>query len=107
MNVRKNDNVMVISGNARGKSGKVLKIFSDSQRVIVEGVNIMKRHIRPSQRNPRGGIIQKEAPIHVSSVMVICPKCNTASRLGSKQVVDATTGRKNRMRTCRNCEEMF
>ncbi len=107
MHVRKNDTVMVISGNARGKSGRVLKIFSDSQRVIVEGVNIIKRHTRPSRRNPQGGIIQKEAPIHVSNVMVICPKCNTPSRLGNKRVVDATTGRKSRMRVCKNCEEMF
>jgi large subunit ribosomal protein L24 len=98
---------MVVSGNARGKTGKVLKIFSDSQRVIVEGVNIMKRHTRPKQKNPQGGIVQKEAPIHVSNVMVVCPKCNTASRMGSKQVADATTGRRNRMRICRNCGEMF
>lgn len=107
MHIRKNDNVMVVSGNSRGKSGKVLKIFSDSQRVIVEGVNIMKRHTRPSQKNPQGGIIQKEASIHISNVMVICPKCNTASRTGAKQVTDVTSGKKNRMRLCRNCGEMF
>ncbi len=107
MRVRKNDNVMVISGNARGKTGKVLKVFKESDRVIVEGVNIIKRHTRPSQKNPQGGIIQKEATIHVSNVLVICPKCNTPTRAGHREVSDATSGRRQVMRVCRNCEEMF
>lgn len=107
MKVHKNDNVMVISGNARGKTGKVLKVFRENLRVIVEGVNIVKRHTRPAQKNPQGGIIQKEGPVHVSNVMVICPKCNTPSRVGRKGVTDAVTGRKQMMRVCRNCEEMF
>lgn len=105
MKIHKNDNVMVVSGNARGKSGKILKIFREKNRVIVEGVNIMKRHARPSQKNPQGGIVQKEAAIHVTNVMVICPKCNAPSRMGRKEVVDATTGRKSHMRICRNCGE--
>jgi len=107
MNIHKNDNVIVISGNARGKTGKVLKIFRDDNRIIVEGVNIIKRHTRPSQKNPQGGIVQKEAPIDASNVMVICPKCNKPSRIGHKYVTDAATGRKHTMRICRNCEEMF
>lgn len=107
MKIHKNDNVMVIAGNARGKTGKVLKVFRDEQRVIVEGVNIMKRHTRPSQRNPQGGIVQKEGKIHASDVMVVCPKCNQPSRLGHKAVTDVSTGRKQMMRVCRNCEEMF
>lgn len=107
MKIHKNDAVMVIAGNARGKSGKVLKVFREKERIIVEGVNIMKRHTRPSQKNPQGGIVQKEAPIHVSDVMVMCPKCNTPSRVGRKQVTDATTGRKHMMRVCRSCDEMF
>lgn len=107
MNIHKNDNVTVISGNARGKTGKVLKIFRDERRVIVEGVNIIKRHSRPSQKNPQGGIIQKEASINASNVMVICPKCSKPSRIGHRSVTDAATGRKHTMRLCRNCEEMF
>jgi len=107
MKVHKNDNVMVISGNAKGKTGKVLKVFRENRRVIVESVNIIKRHTRPSQKNTQGGIIQKEGTVHVSNVMVICPKCNTPSRLGRKEVTDAVTGRKRMMRVCRNCEEMF
>jgi large subunit ribosomal protein L24 len=107
MNIHKNDNVMVIAGNARGKTGKVLKIFRDDQRVIVEGVNIIKRHSRASQKNPQGGIIQKEASIRASNVMVICPKCSKPSRTGHKSTLDSVTGKKHTMRVCRSCEEMF
>lgn len=107
MNIHKNDSVSVIAGNSRGKTGKVLKVFRENDRVIVEGVNIIKRHSRASQKNPQGGIMQKEAPISASNVMVICPKCNTPSRIGHKQVTDGATGRKHMMRICRNCEEMF
>ena len=84
MRIRKNDMVMVISGNARGKTGKVLKVFPEKQRVIVEGVNIIKRHTRPNQKNPQGGILQREGTIHVSNVMLLDPKSNEATRVGSK-----------------------
>ena len=107
MHVHKNDNVLVISGNASGKTGKVLKVFRDDNRVIVEGVNIIKRHSRPSQKNPQGGIVQKEAPVHASNVMVVCPKCNKPTRIGHKEVTDTVSGKARRMRVCHKCEEMF
>lgn len=107
MRVRKNDQVLVLSGNFKGKKGKVLKVFPETRRVIVEGVNFIKRHSRPTQQNPKGGIIEKEAPIHASNVMVICPKCNTASRMGRQSVFDAERNRKNRVRICKNCGEML
>ena len=107
MKIHKSDNVIVISGNSRGKNGKVLKVFRENGRVIIEGVNIIKRHSRPSQKNPQGGIVQKEAPIHASNVMVICPKCSKPSRVGRHSVTDSQTGRKQMMRVCRKCEEMF
>jgi len=107
MYIKKNDNVMVIAGNARGKTGKVLKVYPDRDRVIVEGVNIIKRHTRPNQKNPQGGIIQKEAPIHVSNVMVIDPKSNQVTRVGMKETRDATTGKKRRMRVAKATGEMF
>ncbi len=107
MKIHKNDTVMIIAGNSRGKSGKILKVFRDNGRVIVEGVNIIRRHTRPSQRNPQGGIVQKEASISAANVMVVCPKCSKPSRLGHKQVSDSATGRKHMMRVCRSCEEMF
>jgi len=107
MKIHKNDTVMVIAGNSRGKSGKVLKMFRDEGRVIIEGVNIIKRHSKASQKNPQGGIVQKEAPISAANVMVICPKCSKPSRVGRKPVTDSATERKQMMRVCRNCEEMF
>jgi large subunit ribosomal protein L24 len=107
MKIRKNDMVMVISGNARGKTGKVLKVYPEKYRVIVEGVNIIKRHARPSQRNPQGGIIQRESPIHMSNVMLLDPKTNEPTRVGTKLVEDETTGKKRRMRVARVSGEMF
>jgi large subunit ribosomal protein L24 len=95
--LKKNDKVKVISGNHKGKEGKILKIFRDKNRVIVEGVNIIKRHTRPTQKNPQGGISQREAPIHLSNVMLIDPKSNEASRIGMKVIVDEN-GKKKRMR---------
>ncbi len=94
MRIRKNDMVMVISGNARGKTGKVLKVYPERDRVIVEGVNIIKRHTRPNQKNPQGGIVQREGTIHVSNVMLLDPKTNEVTRVGSKVTKDETTGKK-------------
>lgn len=107
MKIRKNDLVKVIAGNARGKSGKVLKVFPDNHRIIVEGVNIIKRHSRPSQRNPQGGIVQKESTIHVSNVMLVDPKTGEVTRVGMKVVKDETTGKKRRMRVAKSTGEMF
>ena len=107
MKIRKNDMVMVIAGNARGKRGKVLKVYPDRGRLIVEGVNIIKRHTRPSQKSPQGGIMQKEAPIHASNVMLIDPKTNETTRVGMKIVKDETTGKKRRMRVAKATGEMF
>ncbi len=105
--IRKNDNVIVISGNAKGKTGKVLKVFPDRNRVIIEGVNIMKRHSRPSQKNPQGGIVQKEASINVSNVMLIEPKTGEPTRVGTKLIKDATTGKKTRLRVSKATGETF
>ena len=107
MNIRKNDNVMVISGNAKGKTGKVLKVYPEKHRVIIEGVNIIKRHTRASQKNPQGGIVQREGTIHVSNVMLIDPKTSEITRVGSKVVKDETTGKKHRMRVSRSTGETF
>lgn len=84
--IRKNDMVKVISGNYRGKSGRVLKVFPKNDRIIVEGVNFIKRHTRPSQNNPQGGIVEKEAPIHVSNVVLI--HSNEPTRVGYKVLKD-------------------
>jgi large subunit ribosomal protein L24 len=107
MKIHKNDMVMVIAGNSRGKTGKVLKVYPEKERVIVEGVNIIKRHTRPNQRNPQGGIVQREASIHVSNVMLLDPKSNQITRVGTKVVKDETTGKKRRMRVAKATGEMF
>jgi large subunit ribosomal protein L24 len=107
MKIRKNDLVTVISGNARGKTGKVLKVYPAKERVIIEGVNIMKRHTRPNQKNPQGGIVQREASIHVSNVMLVDPKTNEITRVGMKVVKDESTGKKKRMRVAKATGEMF
>lgn len=102
MKVAKNDIVLIRSGNFKGKRGKVLKVFPDKQRIIVEGVNLVKRHMRRSQKNPQGGIIEKEAPIHVSNVQVICPKCGKPTRIGRKILEN-----RKRVRVCSKCSEMI
>ena len=107
MRVNKNDQVIVIAGNNKGKKGKVLKVFPEKDQIIVEGVHFIKRHTRPSQKSPQCGVVEKEAPIHISNVMVICPKCSTPARLGSKMVIDEVKSRKNRVRVCKNCREML
>jgi len=88
MKIKKGDMVMIIAGHgAAGKkkvTGKVLKVFEQDHRVLVEGYNIIKRHRKPSQRNPQGGILEKEAPIHVSNVMVVSPKSGLPTRVNTK-----------------------
>ena len=86
MHVKKGDKVMVISGKDKGKTGVVLAAFPKKDRVLVEGVNIVKKHAKPSQDNPQGGIISQEAPIHVSNVMPIDPKTGEPTRVGYKVV---------------------
>lgn len=99
MKVIKNDNVTILSGKYKGSTGKVLKVFTKDNRVIVEGVNIIKRHTKPSQKNQQGGIIEKESPIDVSNVMVICGKCNQPTRVGYKILDDGA-----KVRICKNQE---
>ncbi len=107
MKIKKNDNVMVIAGNDRGKTGKVLKVFPKENRVIVEGVNIRKRHTKPTQKNPQGGIFEKEAPIHISNVMILDPKTNQPSRIGAKIILDEKTGKKKSARISKKSGEML
>jgi len=86
MDIRKGDTVQVISGNDRGRRARVLDVIGDKQRVIVEGINMRKHHTRPSARDPQGGTIEREAPIHMSNVMVICPKTDQPTRVRHTQL---------------------
>src|SRR5690625_1174248 len=84
MHVRKGDNVIVISGKDKGKTGKVLEALPKKERVVVEGVNTIKKHQKPTQFNPEGGILETEAAIHVSNVQLLDPKTNEPTRIGYK-----------------------
>ncbi len=105
MHVRKEDTVLIMSGNDRGKKGRVLKVFPEKRRLIVEGVRFMKRHTRPTTKNQSGGIIQKEAPIHASTVLVICSKCGQPTRTKNLEIVEE--GHKHHTRACVKCGEVF
>jgi large subunit ribosomal protein L24 len=86
MDIRKGDSVQVISGNDKGRRSTVLNVFKERGRVIIEGVNMRKHHTRPTSRDPQGGIIEREAPIHISNIMVVCPKTDQPTRIGHKQL---------------------
>ncbi len=93
MRIRKNDNVRVVAGNDKGKEGKILKVFPDGNRVIVEKVNMIKRHTRASKDVPQGGIIEKEAPINSSNVMLVCPNTGKTTRIGKDNLSDGSRAR--------------
>ncbi|MFC1557162.1 50S ribosomal protein L24 [candidate division KSB1 bacterium] len=102
MHVVKNDLVRITAGNEVGKQGKVLRTFPKSGKVLVEGVRLIKRHSRPSQQNPKGGIVEKEAPIYASNVQVVCPKCGKPTRVKHRIL---ETGKSTRV--CMHCSEML
>ena len=98
--IRKNDNVLVVTGKDRGKRGRVLKVLPVKNRVIVEGVNMIKRHTKANPgKNIKGGIVEREASVHASNVQLVCPECGLQTRIGRKTLGD---GRK--VRICRKCE---
>lgn len=102
MRIRHNDTVEVLSGEDRGKKGRVLAVFPGRSRAIVEGVNFIKRHTKPNRSNPQGGIVEKEAPVHLSNLMLICPKCNTRAKFRVDTIEGGT-----RARICRSCGEVI
>ncbi|HEY3156034.1 MAG TPA: 50S ribosomal protein L24 [Candidatus Eisenbacteria bacterium] len=96
----RNDQVVVIAGDDRGKSGKVLKVLIDEDRLIVEKVNFVKRHTKPRGQKAQGGILEREAPVHISNVMHLCPKCQMGVRVTMKRTADG-----KRERYCARCGE--
>lgn len=102
MKIRKDDTVLVIAGKDRGKSGKVRQSFPKQQRVVVEGVNTIKRHVKPRANVRQAGIVEREAPIHVSNVVLLCSKCNRPVRIGTQLMKDGTAAR-----VCRRCGEVL
>ncbi len=100
--IKKNDRVMVIAGRDKGKIGKVLRLVAKADKAVVERVNLVKRHTRPTQKAPKGGIIEKEAAIHVSNLMVVCGKCGDPVRIGAKLLEDG-----KKVRSCKKCGELL
>jgi len=100
--IRRNDTVVVTAGKDNGKRGRVLKVLPLRNRLVVEGINIIKRHTRPNpQKNIKGGVVEREASLHASNVRLVCPECSTMARVGHRILTD---GRK--VRFCRKCEGM-
>lgn len=102
VHVKKGDTVEVMWGKGAGKRGKVLQVVPKNGRVIIEGVNVVKKHAKPTQKLPQGGIIEKEAPVSGARVMLVCPKCGQAARVGHGYLGDGT-----KIRICKNCGEQI
>ena len=102
MKIRKNDTVLVIAGKDKGKKGKVRFAYPKDERILVEGVNFIKRHTRARGRVRQAGIIEREAPIHVSNVMLMCSRCNHPTRVGFQSLQD-----ERKVRICRSCGEVI
>lgn len=100
--LKKNDLVEVTTGKEQGKTGKILKVFREKNQVLIEKVNMIKRHTRPSPTSGQGGVVEKEAPVYVSKVKLICPKCATATRFHM-----TTTGEGKKARVCLKCKELI
>ncbi|MBN1276795.1 MAG: 50S ribosomal protein L24 [Deltaproteobacteria bacterium] len=98
--IKKQDKIIVIAGKEKGKIGTVLKVDYEKMRLIAEKINMVKKHARPSAKNAQGGIIEKEAPIHFSNVMIVCNKCAEPTRIGKRILEDGT-----KVRVCRKCNE--
>ena len=101
LHVKKDDLVMIVAGKDKGKSGKVLRVLPEKERVLVESINLIKRHTRPSQSNSEGGIIEKEAPIALSNVQLLCQGCNKPARTGLRVLEDGS-----KVRFCKKCNEI-
>ena len=101
LNIKKKDKVVVLAGKDKGKQGEVLKLFIDENKVIVSKVNFVKRHTKPTQRDP-GGIKEKESPISISNVMLVCPKCGKPNRPKFDKLSDG-----KKVRVCRKCGEII
>jgi large subunit ribosomal protein L24 len=98
--IRKNDTVMVITGREKGKTGKVLRVVREKNRVVIERLHMVKRHQKARNQQGQGGVIEKEASIDLSNVMIMCDRCNAPARIGSRRLEDGSG-----VRTCRRCGE--
>src|SRR4030043_1250335 len=94
LSVKKNDTVLVIAGREKGKKGRVLSVYPSKGRLLIEKINMIRKHMKPTRKYAQGGIIEKEAPLHISNIMLICPKCNKPTRISNTHLQE---GRRVRM----------
>lgn len=102
MNIKKNDNVLVIAGKEKGKRGRVIAVYPSTNRLLIEKLNMIKRHTKPNQQLRQGGIVEKESPISAANVQLICAKCDKPTFVSRKEQGDGL-----RARVCRNCNEFL
>jgi len=102
VNFKKGDNVLVISGDDKGKSGKIVSIFPRKMKVIIEGVNFLKKHNKPTQKVPQGGVIEKEGTLNISNIKLICNKCNKPTNIKRERTKEG-----KRVRVCKKCGEII
>jgi large subunit ribosomal protein L24 len=102
MKIRRDDNVLIIKGRDRGKQGRVQQTFPKVSKVLVEGINVVSKHIKPTGTLRQAGIIQKELPLHAANVMLMCTHCAKPTRLGNTKLADGT-----KARVCKNCKEVI
>jgi len=102
MRIKRGDTVQVIAGKDRGKTGKVLRVYPNEQRVLVESVNFIMRHTRPTRTSVQGGVVQKEAPLHASNVVLVCSRCGQPARVSRRRLDDG-----RRVRVCKKCDEVI
>ena len=102
MRLKKSDTVLIIKGKERGKKGKIIKLFLEDHSAIVENINMVKKHMRRTQSNPKGGIILRESPVRIPNMMLICPRCSKPTRVGYAILSDGS-----KKRSCKKCKEIL
>ncbi len=102
LGIKKNDTVLVISGDEKGKKGRVRSVLPKQDRLLIESLNMIKRHMKPSKKYSQGGIIEKESPVHRSKVMLVCPKCDKPTRIGHNILENG-----KKIRLCKQCGEVI
>ncbi len=100
--IKKDDNVKILTGKDKGKTGKVLAVFPEKERALVQGLNLVKKHMRRTKEDQQGGVIQKESSISISNLMVVCQKCSKPTRIGFSTLSDGT-----KIRICKKCKELI
>lgn len=99
MNIKKGDTILVLAGKNKGATGKIEKLITRDKKIIVSGVNVVKKHLKPNAKNPHGGIVDYNAPIHISNAQIICPRCNKTTRIEHKITSQS------KLRICKRCHE--